>query len=363
MDSSLPKQTRVTAGFTLVELLVVIAIIGILVALLLPAVQAAREAARRTQCKNNLKQLGLAAANHEITHKYLPSGGWGWNWGGDADRGYGKGQPGSWCFNILDFIEEGAVRQIGSDGDPNTITRDQKGQATARSETPIPGLVCPSRQGSALYPFTVKSNTNLKNLNNPSVAARLDYAGNGGSLTPSQWPNGGPANVTSAEPANGWLRDFMSLANLPNKRPNGVVMAYSQLKLARITDGTSKTMFVGEKYIPVSQYDSGEWVANDQTWEIGFDIDTVRHTWWPPLADGDEAPNSGLFLPQADGITPGTAQQTKNIVETQSFGSTHPGGFQFTMCDGSVDTIGYDIDIVVFRALGSRDGGEVAVGR
>ena len=96
---SLDLRSAARRGFTLVELLVVIAIIGILVALLLPAIQAAREAARRTQCQNHMKQLALACMNHESTHKHLPSGGWGWDWVGDADKGFGEDQPGSWLYN------------------------------------------------------------------------------------------------------------------------------------------------------------------------------------------------------------------------------------------------------------------------
>jgi prepilin-type N-terminal cleavage/methylation domain-containing protein len=100
-------------GFTLVELLVVIAIIGILVALLLPAIQAARESARRTQCKNNVKQMSLGFLLHEESHRFYPSSGWGYRWMADPDRGVGRSQPGGWAFTILPYMEQTATQAIG----------------------------------------------------------------------------------------------------------------------------------------------------------------------------------------------------------------------------------------------------------
>jgi prepilin-type N-terminal cleavage/methylation domain-containing protein len=102
-------------AFTLIELLVVIAIIGILVALLLPAVQAAREASRRTQCKNHLKQLGIAANLFADTYKFFPSSGWGDWWVGCPDQGMGPHQPGSWAYQLLGFIEETNRAGMGCD--------------------------------------------------------------------------------------------------------------------------------------------------------------------------------------------------------------------------------------------------------
>ncbi len=111
-NPDLPQCRRF--GFTVVELLVTISIIGVLMALLLPAVQYAREAARRTQCKNNLKQLSHAIMLHESSYQFLPSDGWGYRWIGEPDRGTGVNQPGGWIYQILPYIERNDLRQMGS---------------------------------------------------------------------------------------------------------------------------------------------------------------------------------------------------------------------------------------------------------
>src|SRR5450756_1612071 len=103
MVSSTAKTDSDQAGFTLVELLVVMSIISVLIGLLLPAVQAAREAARRTQCINNLHQIGLAVLQHEVATRHFPTGGWGSLWLGDPDRGTDEKQPGGWIYNILPY--------------------------------------------------------------------------------------------------------------------------------------------------------------------------------------------------------------------------------------------------------------------
>jgi prepilin-type N-terminal cleavage/methylation domain-containing protein len=140
MASELTQKRR---GLTLVELLVVMTIIGILIALILPAVQAAREAARSTQCKNNLRQIGLAAQSHLQAYKFSPTGGWGYHWVGDPDRGFGQTQPGGWAYNILPFIDEKAIRAIGK-GSSGAAKQEA---LKALIATPAPFFSCPSRRG------------------------------------------------------------------------------------------------------------------------------------------------------------------------------------------------------------------------
>src|ERR1043165_5200211 len=130
-------------GFTLVELLVVIAIIGILVALLLPAIQAAREAARRTQCKNHLHQLALGCLLHDDVHKFLPSGGWSDYYEADANMGYGARQPGSWYFNVLPYIEEQATHDLNAGLSVNPPATGVIQATVKLNQTPISVFNCP----------------------------------------------------------------------------------------------------------------------------------------------------------------------------------------------------------------------------
>lgn len=349
-------NSKVTVrAFTLVELLVVIAIIGILIALLLPAIQAAREAARRAQCKNNLKQMGLAALNVESTHGHFPTGGWGWRYAGDPDRGYGQDQPGGWYYNVIAYTEQGALRDLGSDGDPVKLTTQQKAGAKQRLETQVSIFYCPSRRGAGAFPYT--HNELYYNANRPEFVGRNDYAANGGSIAPGGI-YGGPPPDRGDMPSDPWADTSYSEYTLPTditlpgrgrvlRQGNGVVMVLSETRMAQITDGASHTLFAGEKHIPFEEYDTATSPGNDQGWDLGFDIDVNRWTGhlvggeWEslvPLSDMQTLPNDGHF---------------------EAFGSAHATGCQVVMCDGSVHTISYDIDGTMFGRLGSIADGEI----
>ena len=130
------RVSAIPARVYLGRLFVVITIIGVLIALLLPAVQARREAARKTQCANHLKQIALGCLHHEQANGYLPTGGWGWGWSGDPDRGFTKKQPGGWMFNILPYIEQQPLHDLG-------LGNRQVGR-TQTAATPVECFSCPT---------------------------------------------------------------------------------------------------------------------------------------------------------------------------------------------------------------------------
>jgi prepilin-type N-terminal cleavage/methylation domain-containing protein len=182
-------------GFTIVELLVVIAIIGILLAQLLPAL----EAARITQCRNDLKQLGLSAAGHQTTQRHFPSGGFGWDWIGDPDRGFGPAQLGGWAFNLLPFIEAKERWRLGKGIDFDKDPVSKKNALVPQITAPMPVFYCPSRCSVGVRPYTARDGGPLNRiLPEKNLVAKSDYTADCGDQDQVE-STGGPKTFAAAD--------------------------------------------------------------------------------------------------------------------------------------------------------------------
>ena len=349
-------------GFTLVELLVVIAIIGVLVSLLLPAVQAAREAARIKQCANNLRNIGQAILLHENAQGFLPTSGWGWYWQGDPDGGYGKKQPGGWGYNILAYMELQNLRNIGK-GAPPVTTTAARPELLPVVATPISLFVCPSRRAAIAYPVVRNPPYLARNLTAcvvPSaicMGARSDYAANAGNRnTDYDDSQPGPATYGAAATHNFRFDPSTTGYNPVTGVQTGISYQRSRVKLVQITDGTSHTAMVGEKYLDPDRYATGEDYADDQNIFAGHDRDMNRYfgtldgitTATPRWRVGDQ------FRPRQD--RPGDIGTSTSF---GIFGSPHAAGLQFVFGDGSVRLVSYDVDEYTYWLFGGRDDGEV----
>ena len=335
MGSIRTKFDRTQSGFTLVELLVVITIIGILIALLLPAVQAAREAARRAQCANHLKQLSLAAHEHVASLGWFPTGGWDQDWVGHPDRGFGRRQPGGWAYNLLPFVEQQALHDLGASGSGLPIEQAN----SQRVATPLAVFNCPTRRRPALHPFSAlpghyPSNGAPKLCNPVSAVARSDYAINGGDCV--RWHTTSPADLAQGDdPAFVW-NDMSS--------HTGVSYQRSQVTVADIRDGTSNTLLIGEKNINPDFYATGDdWGDNDNLY-CADEADMLR---WADSVSGCDAP----------GTKPPVQDRPGLMTAWLNFGSAHAGALNMSFCDGSVRTVSYSIDLEVYRRLGNRKDG------
>jgi len=328
------KTRRMAGGFTLVELLVVIAIVGLLVALLLPAVQGAREAARRAQCMSHLKQLSLAMISHETTHRFYPTGGWSVFWTADPDRGFGSNQPGGWCFGLLPFIEEQALRDLGAG--IQGVARDEA--IGRRDGTPLGIFNCPSRRGVQAYPnargFSPRNGVQTDD------HGRSDYAMNvGDTFQYEHWCfHFAPFDYQEAdEQGDAWVRrDLFS----------GISYCGSEVRLRQVKDGTSHTYAIGERYLDKSHYEDGLARSDDAPMFAGFQNDLYRSTYFDQSTSSPTVYSVRLPL------------QDRNDVDlNEHFGSAHAGGCYISMCDGSVRLVDYDVDGVVHSRRGNRADG------
>lgn len=319
MSRRVPISPR--KAFTLVELLVVMGIISILIGMMLPAVQAAREAARKVQCVNNIKQLALATQLHEDSQGHYPTGGWGWQWVGDPDRGFGRRQPGGWFYNILPYFENQAVHELGKG-----LSGDPKKAALARmAGIQIAGVNCPSRRRPGPYPHVRAPTVNASTI---SQDARSDYAMNAGDNLLGS--NQGPDTYDDGDYQ--WpSEDGMT----------GLAHYASTITIQEVTDGLSNTYLISERFINKDDYESGQSPGDDFSMFQGFDHDIYRFT---GKKDGD------TIIP----MPPASDAEPNNNLNVYAFGSAHPHIFNAALCDGSVRNISLAIDPETHRCLGNR---------
>lgn len=303
--------TRRRHGFTLIELLVVIAIIAILIALLLPAVQQARESARRTQCRNNLKQLGLALHNYHDSNQVFPMGFSDTVWGNAEVLGDGW----SWGAAILPFLDQGPLfNQFNFGTTPYAVGANQTGIAT-----PLTAFSCPSD----IKPATAPNNAgNAAGGKGTAAIATSSYMGTGG-------PWGGTPCVQDA-----------SGVPAPEARNIGMFRVNTSLSFRHLTDGSSNVFALGEvRWIPNGTDATNAAYGSDRQFIYG----NVT-TGGGPKCDNNGVTNNGLHLHIRWTRQKLNGPYLGSVNLERSFHSAHVGGAHFLMGDGAVRFVSDNID-------------------
>jgi prepilin-type N-terminal cleavage/methylation domain-containing protein/prepilin-type processing-associated H-X9-DG protein len=321
-------------GFTLVELLVVIAIIGILVALLLPAIQAAREAARRSSCTNNLKNVGVGCLNHATTKKYFP-----YSWFDDDFNATSHGK--SWTIALLPYLEEEGLENLVDPKQANNYVGNGYDHLKAQA-TVLPLMICPSAGSQQLV-------TDGPGGNPPVQAAVSNYMGCAGSNWEGGWSTDGSGNPWHYPSPSGRFKGATHggqfgngviwmgcVATLDWSRELGIEerKRKSRTEIRQVLDGTTHTFIVGEAVDEWAQ--SRWWFYGNYSYATCAMPPNYHKPGIDPVANPGDWPN------------------------TWGFHSKHPGGVNFVMCDGSVQYISEDVDLKTYRNLAQIDDGEIA---
>lgn len=293
-----------SGGFTLIELLVVIGVIGILVGLLLPAVQAAREAARKMSCANHLRQVTLAIHNYESAFAVMPPGSY-----HTAPHEFSWGM----AAYLLPFLEEAAAFESIDFSEPHCGNYIKSLQATGQtdpSSQPIATMLCPSD------PLTHQSL-----LSGP--LGPLPLSGDCGLLFPANYLGMAGSNDPNVTGTYGGCGGMLN--------GNGMMYSRSFHRFRDVLDGTTHTMIVGERAIP---YDLG---------------------WGWPICGGHECEQ---YVSSALGLLHGNHQPSEYFIHNQHYWSWHPGGCHISMVDGSVRFFSYSVDYQTYLDLSTRGGRE-----